>query len=163
MKTIVGLFTLIVIVACNAATTNELVYSDIATRQYQSDYGALILSVSDIVSAPKWDEQSEPPISVSNAINSVRQILPPLKDAEWIMESITLNNFDGKGWHYLVVHSNHTAHDQDDRHYLVSKQHIAVVLMNGRVIYPQNDEHRSVEQGAGVVREPRSGTRAPQP
>lgn len=163
MKTIVGLFTLIVIVACKAATTNELVYSDIATRQYEFDYGALILSVSDIVSTPKWDEQSEPPISVGNAITSVRQILPRLNDAKWIMESITLNNFDGKGWHYLVVHRNDTPYDQDDRHYLVSRRHIAVVLMNGRVIYPQNEEHRSVEQEARVVREPRSGSRAPQP
>lgn len=163
MKTIIGLFSLIVIVACNAATTNELVYSDIATRQYPSDYGPLLLSVSDIVSAPKWDEQSEPPISISNAINTVRQILPPLNDAKWIMESITLNNFDGKGWHYLVVHRNDTTYDQDDRHYLVSRQHIAVVLMNGRVIYPKNEKDRSVEQGARVVRDPRSGSRAPQP
>ena len=40
-------------------------------------------------------------------------------------------NFDGKGWHYLVVFQNHHSFTENQLHYLVTKDYIAAVLMDG--------------------------------
>ena len=119
-----------------AAITNDLTPSDVSAQIYESDYGALTLTVTDIVSGPQWDTNSEPPISVATAIAAVTKQLPPPKGERRVLSSVVLNNFDGKGWYYLVGFEDYMTFSKDELHYVVTNQYIAVVLMDGRVLVP---------------------------
>ena len=120
----------------HAATTNILVPSDLSALIFESDYGNLTLTVTDIVSAPSWDKFGEPPISIATAISAVKQQLTAPMGITRALSSISLENFDGKGWYYLVAFEDYHTFSKDDLQYIVTNKYIAVVLMDGRVLAP---------------------------
>ena len=121
-----------------AAITNDLTPSDISAQIFESDYGTVTLSVTDIVSGPRWNAGSEPPISIATAIAAVTKVLPPSKGETRTLSGITLNNYDGKGWYYLVVFEDYHTFSRDELHFIVTNRYIAVVLMDGRVLAPSD-------------------------
>ncbi len=136
MKSLLCGLLLLLAIPSYAAITNDLTPSDIAAQTYESDYGTLTLTVTDIVSGPRWDTKSEPPVSIATAIAAVTKQLPPPKGETRILSSISLNNFDGKGWYYLVVFEDYRTFSRDALHYIATYQYVAVVLMDGRVLVP---------------------------
>ena len=128
-----------------AAVTNELTPSDVSAQSYPSDYGVFTLTVMDIVSSPKWDGHSTPPVTIEAAIEAVTKHLPQIDD-KWTLNYISLVNFDGKGWHYLVVFENPTFFTKDQLHYVVTKYYIAAVLMDGRVLAPGASPRPSIRK-----------------
>ena len=134
----VTLFALLLFVGAtvSASVTNALVCSDIASRTYESDYGNLTVSVTDIVTTPKWDERSNPPVSISKAIELATKQLPQLKTGTWSLQQIALNDYDGKGWHYLVAYTTREIFSKDDDDFVIIKEFMCAVLLDGRVIVP---------------------------
>ena len=131
----------------HAAVTNELYPSDLFGQKFRSDYGTFTLTVRDIESAPQWDGQSDPPISISRAISSVTIHLPLIDGDNWMLSRVGLENFDGKGWYYLVTFETHSTFAEGQHHYVVTKYYTAAVLMDGRVLAPpENTEEMKVEQ-----------------
>lgn len=131
----------------HAAVTNELYPSDLFGQVIPSDYGTFTLTVRDIGSAPRWDGHGDPPISISQAISSVTIHLPLIDEDSWILSRVGLENFDGKGWYYLVIFENHSTFTEGERHYVVIKNYTAAVLMDGRVLAPlENMDEKKVEQ-----------------
>ena len=120
----------------SASVTNALVCSDVSSRTYESDYGNLTVSVTDIASSPKWDAKSNPPISIARAIEVATKRLPPLKDGTWNLQHISLNDFDGKGWHYLVAFTTSETFSKGDDDFVITKEFICAVLLDERVIVP---------------------------
>ena len=145
MKTIIGVILMLLGTTTLAAVTNELTPSDVSAQSYPSDYGVFTLTVMDIVSAPKWDGHSTPPVTVEAAIDAVTKQLPPIDD-KWTLNYISLVNFDGKGWHYLVVFENRTFLTKDQLHYVVTKYYIAAVLMDGSVLAPEASPQPSIRK-----------------
>ena len=134
----VTLFALILLMGAtaSASVTNVLVCSDIANRTYESDYGNLTVSVTDIASTPKWDEKGNPPISISTAIELATKQLPQLKAGTWSLQHISLNDYDGKGWHYLVAFTTREIFSKNDDDFVIIKEFMCAVLLDGRVIVP---------------------------
>ena len=162
MKTVIFGMLLLLGTTTLAAVTNELYPSDVASRMYPTDYGTLTLTPEIFVSPVKWDGSGDPPISVSGAINAVKKHLPPLSEEKWKLDSISLMNFDGKGWHYLVVFQNHHSFTENQLHYLVTKDYIAAVLMDGSVIPPSNNKNDNQVEQAGPGYPPQ-GVGSPDP
>ena len=146
MKTIIAGILMLLCTSTLAAVTNELYPSDVSAQSYPSDYGVFTLTVTDILSAPKWDGHSTPPVTIETAIQAVTKYLPPLTDDKWTLNYISLVNFDGKGWHYLVVFENRTFLTKDQLHYVVTKYYIAAVLMDGRVLAPGASPQSSIRK-----------------
>ena len=152
---------LLLCTTAHAAVTNELHPSDLFGRSFPSDYGTFTLTVRDIESAPRWDGHSDPPISISRAISSVTMCLPLIEDS-WMLSSVVLDSFDGKGWYYLVIFENHSTFTDGERHYVVIKNYTAAVLMDGRVLAPpENMDEKKVEQGGPGY--PPQGVGSPDP
>jgi hypothetical protein len=141
MKTLMVGILLLLCTTTHAAVTNELHPADLFSRGFPSDYGDFTLTVRDIESAPRWDGHGDPPTSISQAISSVRIHLPLIDEDSWILNNIGLENFDGKGWYYLVVFENHSTFTKGQLHYVVIKKYIAAVLMDSRVLIPSEKEN----------------------
>jgi hypothetical protein len=134
--TLIALLPFIAVTALGSVT-NALVYSDVSSRTYDSDYGSLTVTVTDIVSTPKWDEKSNPPLDISRAIDVATRRLPVLKDGKWRLQDIALNDFDKKGWHYLVTFTTNEMVSKGDGDVVITKTFICAVLLDGRAIVPK--------------------------
>ena len=128
-----------------AAVTNDLTPSDVSARIFDSDYGALPLAGTDIVSAPQWDTSGEPPISAAAAMAAVTKQIPPPKGERRALSSINLENFDGKGWYYLVVYEDYRTLSREGLRFVVTNRYTAVVLMDGRVLAPSEKTNVGME------------------
>ena len=139
MKTLSLGLLLLLCATTHAAVTNELLICDVASRMYPTDYGTLTLSAIDFTSTLGWDGESDPPLSVAQAIDSVKLSLPPITEDRWMLDSIIVENFDGKGWCYLVTFKHNSSFTKDQRHYIITKHYCAAVLMDGRVLLPSKE------------------------
>ena len=162
MKGLLCSVLLLLAIPSYAATTNLLIPSDLSALIFESDYGTLTLTVTDIISGPRWDKNGAPPISIATAIAAVTKQLPPPMGNSRVLSNISLDNYDDKGWYYLVVFEDYQTFSKDDLQYIVTNKYIAVVLMDGRVIAPTDKtESKRVEQGGPGY--PPQGVGSPDP
>jgi len=163
MRCIVVLLALCLSCSLYAANTETLIFSDIASTSYESDYGVVTVNAGQLPSISKWDEKIGLPLSVSNALIAARSQLPKEGKGEWHLSSIALTSFgehSGYGeWYYVVCFYHITMFTKDKEPYKTTTRYTSVVHFDGSVLTPirKNEEttaKRSVEHHPAPYPEP---------